>query len=643
MKRLAFFLATLLLGVDQIAFSQESQNLPVRLSWGHRSRSARPFSIRLRTNNVEATNFAARDFEVGDQVFENRWLTQAGGGDVDALEFELNFPARSIATITNLQRIWTDLIAQSDSDTARRFRQDPAYRPDDRLVTVEMNSEGTQGFSVTIDQLLRTGSFWIPQLDVYLTAGDAFQDFNDHQQQLRPFAGQGILEQVEQAPEASYRQFKALWEDMGNPAYKNPAQTGPGHVVCVTWDSAIPKFGIDRTGGVWNDNGNPDRLHSWIELGRGSEELEGAWKGQFLAQGLPVLTTVFQDGAVRYELEQFAYPLNGPPEKRSGEIAMVLLQQLSISNTVDRAVPFTVQWLQRRKLTEGTTARMQTNAAGAWIEDSKGSALFALQGGEHPPALRASAEGPRDTNWMQTELRFSSELSGHDSRRLIAKLPSPALAPADEVRLMALDYETARERTLAFWAEYLARGAQFRVPDPAVNELFRANLWHALRLPRRHGSGDGQVKLDLPYSNFAYGQKGAPWPVNQAVYVDYMLYGLRGYTGIATEELEAIYANNQEANGHVGGYANWVVYTPGMIYAVAQNYLLSGDEADLARLLPQTLRALDWCLAEIESNSTREGASRGLVRGPLNDLTGDGTGPLTRPTFTPPWTFWGGP
>ena len=37
------------------------------------------------------------------------------------------------------------------------------------------------------------------------------------------------------------------------------------------------------------------------------------------------------------------------------------------------------------------------------------------------------------------------------------------------------------------------------------------------------------VAIDLPYSNFAYGQTGTPWPVNQAVYVDYMLYGLRGY------------------------------------------------------------------------------------------------------------------
>src|SRR4029079_12301731 len=128
-----------------------------------------------------------------------------------------------------------------------------------------------------------------------------------------------------------------------------------------------------------------------------------------------------------------------------------------------------------------------------------------------------------------------------------------------------------REQTLEFWAGYQAKGAQFRVPEPAVNELFRASLWHALRLPRRHGGGGDQVKIDLPYSNFAYDQKGTPWPVNQAVYVDYMIYDLRGHHAISAEELDVMYRNNQETNGHVGGFASWGVYTPGMLYSVAQH------------------------------------------------------------------------
>ena len=139
-------------------------------------------------------------------------------------------------------------------------------------------------------------------------------------------------------------------------------------------------------------------------------------------------------------------------------------------------------------------------------------------------------------------------------------------------------------------------------------------------LPRRHGSlGRGQ-RLDLPYSNFAYDQKGIPWPVNQAVYVDYMLYDLRGYHSLSAEGLEQMFLQNQELNGHIKGFANSEVIA-GMIYAVSKHYLLSGDGESFQRLLPQTLRAYDWCLDQIQRAADRSGPGQGLVLSPLNDLS----------------------
>ena len=85
-------------------------------------------------------------------------------------------------------------------------------------------------------------------------------------------------------------------------------------------------------------------------------------------------------------------------------------------------------------------------------------------------------------------------------------------------------------------------------PVPAA-KMFRASLWHALRLPRRHGGAGAAI--DLPYSNFAYSQTGTPWPVNEAVYVDYTLYDLRGHHAISAEEPLAQFRNNQEASGLV--------------------------------------------------------------------------------------------
>jgi hypothetical protein len=80
-----------------------------------------------------------------------------------------------------------------------------------------------------------------------------------------------------------------------------------------------------------------------------------------------------------------------------------------------------------------------------------------------------------------------------------------------------------------------------------------------------------------------------------------MPYDLRGYHRLSTEELIAQFRNNQERNGHVNGFANWGAYTRGMLYAVAQNFLLSRDSAALDRLLPYSLKALDSCLAQTRS------------------------------------------
>jgi hypothetical protein len=217
-------------------------------------------------------------------------------------------------------------------------------------------------------------------------------------------------------------------------------------------------------------------------------------------------------------------------------------------------------------------------------------------------------------------------VSQGQGKELVIKLPSPPVEQRERESLIKLDYAGSRAATLKFWTNWLQRGAQFRVPEKVVNDLFRANLWHALRLPRRHGGSQDGVRIDLPYSNFAYDQRGTPWPVNQAVYVDYMLYGLRGYHDVAAEELLTMYRGNQESNGHVKGFANWGVYTPAMIYTVARNYLLSGDRETFDRLLPYTLKALDWCVDEVR----KAGDNGGLIRAPLNDLTGEGVWAFTQ-------------
>jgi len=610
-----------------------AEEFTLRVSWGHQAATSTSYFIKIVPNEVEVNRANPADWEPGDALKDGAWQTQAGGGDSDAIELVLRCRQTPIEPVAQLPPTWRDLIAQSDPDTARRLRSDPALRRDSRRLSFQLNPEATRGFSVTVDQLLSARNLWVPALDLYLDAGREAVPLAKHLAALKPHEGQRILDQVHRDPEATYEQFKELWEDMGSPAYRHPAQPAPGHIVCVTWDSAVPKFGIDRGAGVWNDYGNPDRFRCWFDFGDGVPagrvpacgwgDLASSWKCQRLTDGFPVLTTVIEKEGVRYEVEQFAYPLDGPPAERRGDIPMVLLEKVRVTalSAQPQAVSIVLHH-QRKVPPEAKLDLVPLDRKFLLVNTAREETLLMLEGLEAAPTL-SRVKDQKDAA-KQATLNLSLDLARRQTREFVVKLPSPAVGRQQRAMLTFLDYATARAATLRFWADYEARGARFSVPEKAVNDLFRANLWHALRLPRRHGGRQPSVQIDLPYSNFAYAQEGSPWPVNQAIYVDYMIYDLRGYPEIAAEELAAMFRNNQQPNGHVQGYANWLVYTPSMLYAVAQNYLLSQDRPAFERLLPASLRAMDWCLRELEQTEKQPGPARGLVRGPLNDGTGEG-------------------
>ena len=617
MKRLAAFI----LGAAVAAGAQSPGQLKVRISWGYEAPRAARYYVKLSpaTAGVEVLSAKGYSLEPGEGLKDGAWQTTAGAGDIDGVEINLAYPQEPVRRLQDLQIIWADLIARSDADTALRLSRDPAFEPNAPKLTVYMNEERTQGFTVSVSQLRTERALWVPSLNVFITAGEPLVTFAEHQKQLTGFKGLRILDQLHRQPEATYAQYKSLWEDMGSPAYTHPYLPKPGHIVGLTWDSAIAKFGVDRGAGVWNDYGNPDKFRFWFDFGDLTKGITKTWKGQRLADGLPVITTTFEQDRVQYEVEQFAYPLNGPPGERRGDMPMVLLQKVRLTELsgAARTVPITMTHLRKFTLSSDFHFQVEHRGGVALFEDgSSHQVLFVLQNGGKDLAWEGVNDYQQEMKRVNATL--FARLAAHGTREFVVLLPSAVVNPEDAGTLAALDFAAARAATVKFWNGWLARGAQFRVPEKAVNDLFRATLWHALRLPRRHGGSEADVQIDLPYSNFAYGQEGTPWPVNQGVLVDYMLYGLRGYFDVAAEELRAQYRNNQQSDGHVDGAANWLVYTPGMLYAVAQNYLLSGDRQALDQVMPQSMKALDWCLSEIRASNS------GLVTGPLNDGTGEG-------------------
>ncbi len=600
-----------------------SAELKVRLTWGEHAPDRTPFYVKLIPQDTTIYKATGFQLEAGDGLKDDAWQTIAGQADVDGVEFTLQYVPEEVSIIQDMHIIWADLIAHSDPDTARRLSFDAAFRRDRRKLTVQMDKNGTKGFTVTVDQLLQNGGLWIPSLDVFLTTSG--QSLPEYQKTLDPWQGQRVLDQIHAGNEADYDRYASLWENMGSPAYIRAQQPKPGHIIGLTWDSAIPKFGVDRGSGVWSDYGNPDHFRFWFGFGNLEDGILSCWRGQKLTNGLPVVTTTLEQDGVRYEVEQFAYPLNGPPSERDGNIGMVLLQKVRLTDLTGKPHRVAISMNHQRELSGdwNKNVTLETRNGESLVEnDGQRAVLFSVSGVQDPLAWSGVSDYQKEMRRVNATAFLALPAGG--SRELIVKLPSPVVTQESISALLGIDYETARAATLRFWQEWVERGARFEVPEKVVNDLYRANLWHSLTLPRRHGGKGSDVQIDLPYSNFAYSQTGTPWPINQSVYVDYMIYDLRGYFSVAAEELAAIFRNNEEHDGHVGGWANWFAYTPGMLYSVAKHYKLSGDRTALDRLMPNALKALDWSLARLQEADANAPPTRGLITGPLNDGTGLG-------------------
>ncbi|MCL4190249.1 MAG: hypothetical protein KJZ87_00780, partial [Thermoguttaceae bacterium] len=218
--------------------------LRLQISSGYHSPAGRSFTVALGGEAITIADARGVDLEAGEGLQGGFWQTECGDGDIDGLAVSLHYEDQPIHTPQKLNSIWRDLIAQSDPDTAHRLTSDAGYRRDRRKLTVLLDHDGQHGFSLSIDQLLQQEAFWIPSLDVYVATGDSPRPFAAHLQSLDPLRGKRILDQVRRDPEATLADFTKRWEDMGSPRYTHPSQPAPGHIIGLTWDSAIAKFGI---------------------------------------------------------------------------------------------------------------------------------------------------------------------------------------------------------------------------------------------------------------------------------------------------------------------------------------------------------------------------------------------------------------
>ncbi|QHT66929.1 hypothetical protein GXP67_09815 [Rhodocytophaga rosea] len=627
-KRIYFSLAVLIYLPTSIVFCAHNQQFDydkasVRVSFGHRAAQTISYQLRIKGGSpgMEVSTPIGSKLEANDKIAVVSEFS-AGAGDIDEFTAEISWP-KPVAPLRALashqysyspdkDAMWGYLLANGSPGQVDRLKDDPWNKPDAPLLTFLLSEDGTRGFTIGIEQLLRHKEMWLPEHDAFVTLTENPVDFKQH---LFSLKGIRTLDKVKQEPDASLSQFKKLWEDFGNPlVWDKPWETtwmgSKGHlVVTAPAHGSLYKFTVDRWAKVRPDFASPHKFAQNI-LWQGSQ-----WKSQRIKDGLPIVVTTLENNGQLCQIEQFAAQITPDMSAQRGEVDGVMVSKLTLSG---KSGPVNVGFSFRSETRNTQLEVKQIGSQWAISEIGSGNIWLMMETGKDV----SLATGTTTVGEKGTEINFSlvGNLPAGHTREMLIKLPSPAIPAANVEKIAGLNFNTAQKATIHYWENWLSQGALFQVPEEAVNNLFRANLWHALILPRHRTDEKGDTRIDLPYANTAYGQLNADWPINQGVYVDYMIYGLRGHWQVAEEEFAAMFHSQQQNDGRIGGYANWGVYSPGHLYAIAQNYLLSQDKASFERLLPQSMKTLDWCLDQVAKVGTGKEAT-GLIRAPLNDLT----------------------
>ena len=85
---------------------------------------------------------------------------------------------------------------------------------------------------------------------------------------------------------------------------------------------------------------------------------------------------------MRYEVEQFAYPLHGPPAERRGDIEMVLLQKVRLTELSGpgRTVPLGMTHRRELPAADVSIVARTNGTALLWKDANSNRLLLALQG-----------------------------------------------------------------------------------------------------------------------------------------------------------------------------------------------------------------------------------------------------------------------
>ena len=333
---------------------------------------------------------------------------------------------------------------------------------------------------------------------------------------------------------------------------------------------------------------------------------------------LPIMHAMWQSDEIQYQHTLATTYLFGDisdDEERRGDETIVLLTKLEITNPTSKAK---TAYLSLRY---NHDAPIELDEDGViWIQpDSEVSipeGLIALRGqivqedGDSWVLSNSKEEG------VSYVLSWQKVLEPGEKREIHFKAPFVDMLNNNElIQFKKMTFEQEHPRIVAFWKKRLSEGMQIQVPDTALNNLYKANLWHILI------NTDRDPKTGLYFNNV--GTTDLPVYGNETGMTARSM-DIRGEHRKAEQFLEPFlrYQGDRPLKGRFTTKENVFhsagVYTGGeysmnhgfVMWCVADHYLYSRDRAYMERVAPQLVKGCEFLISERKATMTPAGVPR---------------------------------
>ncbi|MBM3882021.1 MAG: hypothetical protein FJ387_20255 [Verrucomicrobia bacterium] len=520
---------------------------------------------------------------------------------------------------------------------------------------VVFRSGETRSFAVFVDDVLREGGLWVRDLGVFVS--DAARGWT-HATWPGPTGDvwrEGtVAEQVARLPEQTLAQALAAippkppsYLFLGVPNLRQEIALLPQGEIRL-FANSLRSLGPDSALRPWTWE------HLTYDFGTGEQPVMGPRRERRVtrrleAGWLPVVQHQWDEGELRYVQTCLAAPLVGDLEtlaSQRGTETVVLASRFEMHNT--GPAPRTAWlWLEMSpslpcRLTVDDLLVLDQPSAGGerpgllpvrgrFDRRSRGALDVAVL----VPGSAGSYQTPLERSSAAREaIRYRVDLAPGESERLDLFVPYVELLDAAEVgALKALSFTNLHRAVVAYWRQRIQRGMTYEVPEPHLNDFFKANLWHVL------------ISTDLdPFTGqhqhgaATHGYKNF---LNETAMVARSLE-MRGEHAAAVRLLETFLAN-QGAKALPGKFQSQagVLYAAHPdepdpytaqgynmhhgwgLWAAAEHYFWTRDREWLQRWAPQLVAACEWVVRERQATRVlRPDGSRPVEYGlaPAGDL-----------------------